>query len=141
MARDAIESAKARGDDVVIIDTAGRMQNKTNLMQELKKVHRVASPHIVLFVGDALAGNDAVEQARKFQSELNFDGAVLTKLDTDARGGAALSIAHATNRPIVLAGSGQDYQDLIDFEPVQFLTKLLSEDIEPSAFSIFGVDS
>ena len=54
MARDAIESAKARGDDVVIIDTAGRMQNKTNLMQELKKVHRVASPHIVLFVGDAL---------------------------------------------------------------------------------------
>ena len=141
VARDAIESAKARGDDVVIIDTAGRMQNKTNLMQELKKVHRVASPHIVLFVGDALAGNDAVEQARKFQSELNFDGAVLTKLDTDARGGAALSIAHATNRPIVLAGSGQDYQDLIDFEPVQFLTKLLSEDIEPSAFSIFGVDS
>ena len=140
VARDAIDSATARGDDVVIIDTAGRMQNKTNLMQELKKVHRVSSPHIVLFVGDALAGNDAVEQARKFQSVLHFDGAVLTKLDTDARGGAALSIAHATNRPIVLAGSGQQYQDLIDFEPVHFLTKLLSEDIDPSAFSIFGVD-
>lgn len=141
VARDAIDSAKARGDDVVIIDTAGRMQNKTNLMQELKKVHRVASPHIVLFVGDALAGNDAVEQARKFQSVLHFDGAVLTKLDTDARGGAALSIAHATNRPIVLAGSGQEYQDLIDFEPVHFLTKLLSEDIDPSAFKIFGVEA
>lgn len=141
VARDAIESARARGDDVVIIDTAGRMQNKTNLMQELKKVHRIASPHIVLFVGDALAGNDAVEQARKFQSILHFDGAVLTKLDTDARGGAALSIAHATNRPIVLAGYGQEYQDLIDFEPVLFLTQLLSEDIDPSAFSIFGVDS
>jgi len=141
VARDAIDSAKARGDDVVVIDTAGRMQNKTNLMQELKKVHRVASPHIVLFVGDALAGNDAVEQATKFQSILHFDGAVLTKLDTDARGGAALSIAHATNRPIVLAGSGQEYQDLIDFEPVHFLSKLLSEDIDPSVFSIFGVDA
>ena len=64
----------------------------------------------------------------------------MTKLDTDARGGAALSIAHSTNRPIVLAGSGQEYQDLIDFEPVQFLTKLLSEDIDPSVFNIFGVD-
>ena len=78
VARDAIDSAVAKGEDIVIIDTAGRMQNKTNLMQELKKVHRVASPHIVLFVGDALAGNDAVEQARTFQSFLNFDGAVLS---------------------------------------------------------------
>ena len=140
VARDAIDSAVAKGDDVVIIDTAGRMQNKTNLMQELKKVHRVASPHIVLFVGDALAGNDAVEQAKTFQSFLNFDGAVLSKLDTDARGGAALSIAHATNKPIVLAGVGQGYDDLIDFEPSNFLIQLLSEDIDPSSFTIVKRD-
>ncbi len=134
IARDAVDSAKARGDEIVIIDTAGRMQNKTNLMQELKKVRKVVSPHLVLFVGDALAGNDAVEQARIFQSFLNFDGAVLSKLDTDARGGAALSIAHSTNRPIVLAGIGQDYDDLIDFEPSGFLTDLLSDDIDFSRF-------
>ena len=140
VARDAIDSAVAKGDHIVIIDTAGRMQNKTNLMQELKKVHRVASPHIVLFVGDALAGNDAVEQARTFQSFLNFDGAVLSKLDTDARGGAALSIAHATNKPIVLAGVGQGYADLIDFEPSNFLTQLLSGDIDPLSFTIIKRD-
>ena len=64
VARDAVDSAKAKGDDIVIIDTAGRMQNKTNLMEELRKVHRVTNPHLVLFVADALAGNDAVEQAK-----------------------------------------------------------------------------
>ncbi|HIF05221.1 MAG TPA: signal recognition particle-docking protein FtsY [Candidatus Poseidoniales archaeon] len=117
IARDAVESAKARGADVVIVDTAGRMTNKTNLMNELEKVHRVAQPHLVLFVGDALAGNDAVEQAVEFQRMLKFDGAVLCKLDTDAKGGAALSIAHATGRPIVLAGVGQNYDDLHQFDP------------------------
>ena len=117
IARDAVESAKARGADVVIVDTAGRMTNKINLMNELQKVHRVAQPHLVLFVGDALAGNDAVEQAVEFQRMLKFDGAVLCKLDTDAKGGAALSIAHATGRPIVLAGVGQDYGDLKQFDP------------------------
>ena len=117
IARDAVESSKARGADVVIIDTAGRMTNKINLMNELQKVHRVAQPHLVLFVGDALAGNDAVEQAVEFQRMLKFDGAVLCKLDTDAKGGAALSIAHATGRPIVLAGVGQGYDDLQQFDP------------------------
>jgi fused signal recognition particle receptor len=117
IARDAIESAKARGADIVIVDTAGRMTNKINLMNELQKVHRVAQPHLVLFVGDALAGNDAVEQAVEFQRMLKFDGAVLCKLDTDAKGGAALSIAHATGRPIVLAGVGQEYGDLKQFDP------------------------
>ena len=124
VARDALESAKARGEDIVIIDTAGRMQNKTNLMAELGKVHRVTKPHLVLFVGDALAGNDAVEQAVEFQKMLDFDGAVLSKLDTDAKGGAALSIAHSTGRPIVMAGVGQGYDDLIQFEPEWLLDQL-----------------
>ncbi len=124
IARDAVESARAKGTDVVLIDTAGRMQNKSNLMNELLKVHRVTKPHLVLFVGDALAGNDAVDQAVQFQNILAFDGAVLTKLDTDAKGGAALSIAHATEKPIVLAGIGQDYDDLKQFDPDWLLDQL-----------------
>ena len=125
VARDAVDSAKARGEDVVIIDTAGRMQNKTNLMEELRKVHRVTQPHLVIFVADALAGNDAVSQAIEFQRMLSFDGAALCKLDTDAKGGAALSIAHATGRPIVLAGIGQGYDDLIDFDPGWLIDSIL----------------
>jgi fused signal recognition particle receptor len=125
IARDAIESARAKGDDIVIIDTAGRMQNKTNLMEELRKVHRVSRPHLVLFVADALAGNDAVTQATVFQKILSFDGAVLCKLDTDAKGGAALSIAHATGRPIVLAGVGQGYEDLLNFDPEWFIDSII----------------
>ena len=125
VSRDAIESAKAKGDDIVIIDTAGRMQNKTNLMEELKKVHRITKPDLVIFVADALAGNDAVTQAKEFQRILNFDGVALCKLDTDAKGGAALSIAHATGRPIVLAGVGQEYEDLQDFDPEWFLDTIL----------------
>ena len=125
ISRDAIESAKAKGDDIVIIDTAGRMQNKTNLMEELRKVHRITKPDLVIFVADALAGNDAVTQAKEFQRILNFDGVALCKLDTDAKGGAALSIAHATGRPIVLAGVGQEYVDLMDFDPEWFLDSIL----------------
>ncbi len=125
VARDAVESARARGEDVVIIDTAGRMQNKANLMEELRKVHRVSEPHLVLFVADALAGNDAVAQAIEFQRILSFDGAALCKLDTDAKGGAALSIAHATGRPIVLAGIGQGYDDMIPFEPEWLINSIL----------------
>ena len=124
VARDAVDSAKAKGIDVVLVDTAGRMQNKSNLMAELEKVRRVANPHLTLFVGDALAGNDAVDQAKNFQDMLKFDGAVLTKLDTDAKGGAGLSIAHATGRPIVLCGVGQDYDDIMQFDPDWLLQQL-----------------
>jgi len=122
--RDAIDSAKAKKIDVVLVDTAGRMQNKTNLMKELNKVRRIANPHLTLFVGDALAGNDAVDQAKMFQEIMKFDGAVLTKMDTDAKGGAGLSIAFATGRPIVFAGIGQGYDDLLQFEPTWLLNQL-----------------
>ena len=124
IARDAIESAKAKNIDVVLVDTAGRMQNKVNLMNELNKVRRVADPHLTLFVGDSLAGNDAVEQARMFQEIMKFDGAVLTKVDTDAKGGAGLSIAFATGRPIVFAGIGQGYHDLKQFDPDWLLEQM-----------------
>jgi len=124
IARDAIESAKAKNIDVVLVDTAGRMQNKVNLMNELNKVRRVADPHLTLFVGDSLAGNDAVEQARMFQEIMKFDGAILTKVDTDAKGGAGLSIAFATGRPIVFAGIGQGYHDLKQFDPDWLLEQM-----------------
>ncbi len=124
IARDAIDSAKAKGIDVVLVDTAGRMQNKTNLMNELNKVRKVTNPHLTLFVGDSLAGNDAVEQAQMFQEIMRFDGAVLTKMDTDAKGGAGLSIAFATGRPIVFAGVGQGYDDLMQFNPDWLLDQL-----------------
>ena len=124
IARDAIESAKAKGIDVVLVDTAGRMQNKTNLMNELNKVRKVTNPHLTLFVGDSLAGNDAVDQAKMFQEIMRFDGAVLTKMDTDAKGGAGLSIAYATGRPIVFAGVGQGYDDLLQFNPQWLLDQL-----------------
>ena len=124
IARDAIESAQAKGIDVVLVDTAGRMQNKTNLMNELNKVRRVANPHLTLFVGDSLAGNDAVDQARMFQEIMKFDGAVLTKVDTDAKGGAGLSIAFSTGRPIVFAGIGQGYDDLKQFDPDWLLEQM-----------------
>jgi fused signal recognition particle receptor len=126
VAKDAIESAKAKGEEIAIIDTSGRMQNKSNLMEELQKVHRVTNPHLVIFVADALAGNDAVSQAIEFQRRLTFDGAALCKLDTGARGGAALSISHATGRPIILAGTGQGYDDLEPFDPIWLVDHLLS---------------
>ncbi len=124
IARDAIDSAKAKGIDVVLVDTAGRMQNKLNLMNELNKVRKVTNPHLTLFVGDSLAGNDAVEQAKMFQEIMRFDGAVLTKMDTDAKGGAGLSIAYATGRPIVFAGVGQGYDDLMQFDPDWLLDQM-----------------
>jgi len=117
VAYDAIEHARARHRDFVLIDTAGRMQTNSNLMDEMRKIRRVADPDIVIFVGDALAGNDAVEQARAFNDAVGIDMVVLTKVDTDARGGCALSIARTVKRPIAFLGTGQGYADLIPFDP------------------------
>lgn len=117
VAYDAIEHAKSRSKDVVLIDTAGRMQTNTNLMDEMKKIKRVSKPDLVVFVGDALAGNDAVEQARKFDAAVGIGCVMLTKVDTDSKGGAAISIAHAVGKPVAFLGVGQDYKDLIPFDP------------------------
>ena len=112
VAFDAIEHARARGKEVVLVDTAGRMQTNTNLMDEMKKMKRVAKPHLTVFVGDAWVGNDAVDQATAFHQAVGIDGVVLTKIDTDARGGAALSIANAIGKPIFFVGTGQGYDNL-----------------------------
>jgi fused signal recognition particle receptor len=126
VAYDAVEHARARHKDVVLIDTAGRMQTNVNLMDEMKKIKRISQPHLIIFVGDALAGNDAVEQARKFDEAVGIDITILTKIDADAKGGAALSIAHAVGRPIAFVGTGQDYEDLEVFDPDWMVERLFA---------------
>jgi fused signal recognition particle receptor len=125
VAYDAINHATARGINVVLIDTAGRMQTDKNLMDELAKIHRVAEPDLVIFVGDALAGNDAIAQAKTFNERIGIDAAILTKVDADTKGGAALSIAVATGKPIIFVGMGQKYPDLEEFRPEWFADKII----------------
>lgn len=119
--RDAVEYAVKHRVDTVLIDTAGRMQTAKNLMDEINKIVRVVKPDIKLFIGDSLAGNDTINQAREFYEYTNFDGAILTKTDADAKGGSAISIVHATSKPIVLLGMGQSYDDIIPFSSEKFL--------------------
>ncbi|WP_048055497.1 signal recognition particle-docking protein FtsY [Methanotorris igneus] len=125
---DAIQHAKARGIDVVLADTAGRQATNVNLMDEIKKVVRVTKPDLVIFVGDALAGNDAIYQAEEFNNAVNIDGVILTKVDADAKGGAALSIAYAIGKPILYLGVGQRYEDLIEFDVDWMVNKLFGEE-------------
>ncbi|MFW9843260.1 MAG: signal recognition particle-docking protein FtsY [Candidatus Thorarchaeota archaeon] len=125
IAFDTIAHAKARHIDIVLIDSAGRMQSNKNLLDEMKKIARVAEPDIKLFVGDALAGNDALSQAKEFHNAIGIDGAVLTKVDADPSGGAALSIAHVTGRPVVFIGVGQEYDDIEQFDPEWFAERLV----------------
>jgi fused signal recognition particle receptor len=127
VAFDAIQAAKARDIDVVLIDTAGRLHSNTNLMDELKKVIRVAKPHRTLFVGEATTGNDCVEQARKFSEHITVDGIILTKADVDEHGGAAISATYVTKTPILFLGTGQDYDDLQEFSPEIILERVLKE--------------
>ncbi|MBI4441492.1 signal recognition particle-docking protein FtsY [Candidatus Woesearchaeota archaeon] len=115
VAFDAIAYAKAHGIDVVLIDTAGRMHSNTNLMDEMKKIIRVAKPEMILFVGESITGNDCIEQARQFNDAVGISGIVLAKADIDEKGGAALSIAYVTGKPIVFLGMGQGYDDLKPF--------------------------
>lgn len=121
---DAIQFAKAKHKDVVLADTAGRMHTNVNLMDQLKKVCRVNHPDLVIFVDEAIAGNDAVERAKLFSSAVPFNGSILTKADADAKGGAAISISYATGKPILFLGIGQSYKDLIKFEPEWLLSRL-----------------
>jgi fused signal recognition particle receptor len=125
---DAIEHAKAKGIDVVLVDTAGRQHTNENLIEEAKKIRRVTAPALTLFVGDALAGNDVVTQARLFEKAIGIDGLVLTKLDADAKGGAALSATYVTKKPIVFVGLGQGYTDLRPFDPEWMVRRLFAEE-------------
>ena len=130
VAFDAVEHARAQGKELVLIDTAGRMQTNTNLMDEMKKIKRVSKPDLVIFVGDAITGNDATEQARKFNEAIDIDGVILTKADADSKGGASLSIGYVIQKPIMFLGVGQGYDDIMEYDSEWMLNQLFSEDDE-----------
>ena len=127
VAYDAIEHAKAKRKDVVLVDTAGRMQTNSNLMDEMKKIKKVAKPDLIMFVGDSLAGNDAVEQARAFDAAISVDAIMLTKIDADSKGGAALSIAHTIGKPIAFVSNGQEYDQLVKFSSKWMMERLFED--------------
>jgi len=127
VAYDAIEHAKSKRKDVVLLDTAGRMQTNNNLIDEMKKIARISKPALKIFVGDALAGNDAIEQAKVFDAAIGVDAIILTKIDTDAKGGAALSIAHTIGKPIAFVSNGQGYDDIQVFDSNWMLDRLFEE--------------
>jgi signal recognition particle subunit SRP54 len=124
-AADGIEQAKAQGRDVVIVDTAGRLQIDEPLMEELAAVRKAAKPHNVLLVLDSMTGQEAVAVAEAFQERVAFDGVVLTKLDGDARGGAALSVKAVTGKPIKLASVGEKVDQLEYFHPDRMASRIL----------------
>jgi fused signal recognition particle receptor len=124
---DAIEYAKAHNKDVVLADTAGRLHTNINLMDQMKKIVRVTKPDLLIFVDEAIAGNDAVERARLFNDSVPIGGSILTKVDADAKGGSAISISYITNKPILFLGVGQTYSDLVKFDPQWMVDRLLGE--------------
>ncbi len=125
VAFDAIEHARARNLDYVLIDSAGRMQTNKNLLDEMKKIRRVAKPDLTILVLDSMIGQDAVHQAETFLKETPYDGIILTKLDTDARGGAILTIAMELEKPIFFLGVGQDMDDIMKFDADWYLERIL----------------
>jgi len=132
VAFDALQAAKARGADVVLIDTAGRLHTKSNLMEELKKVRRVVqrfdegAPHEVLLILDATTGQNGLVQARHFTEAVQVTGVVLTKLDGTAKGGVVLAVVSQLGVPVAYLGTGEGMQDLVPFEPEAFVDALLS---------------
>ncbi|MFC4540975.1 signal recognition particle-docking protein FtsY [Halosolutus amylolyticus] len=124
---DAVEYAEANDVDVVLGDTAGRLHTDEGLMDQLEKIGRVVDPDMTLFVDEAVAGQDAVNRAREFNEAVEMDGAILTKADADSNGGAAISIAHVTGKPILFLGVGQGYDDLERFDPEEMADRLLEE--------------
>ncbi|KAA8922977.1 signal recognition particle-docking protein FtsY [Thermoplasma sp.] len=128
VAFDAIEHAKARNIDYVLIDTAGRMNTNKNLLDEMKKIKRVSKPDLTLLVIDAVSGQDSVNQARMFEENVGYDGVIVTKLDTDARGGSILSIYHDIKKPVLFICTGQGLDDIMPFDRQWYVRKLLPQE-------------
>ena len=116
VAFDAVNYAKAHRINAVLIDTAGRMQNNKNLLEEMRKIVRVTSPDLTILVVDALTGNDAVEQGKVFSEAVKIDGIILAKLDADVKGGSAISLSYIMGKPVAMVGTGQKYDDLEPFQ-------------------------
>ena len=125
---DDVKAAKAEHADVVIIDTAGRQDTNTNLLEELKKIQRVIQPHLKLYVGESYTGQAILQQASTFNEAIGIDGFILTKLDADTKGGGVLSILHNLRKPIAFFGTGQGYDDLTPFSLDAFLDRLIPND-------------
>lgn len=123
--KEAIKHAKDHGNDVVIIDTAGRLHIDEELMTELKNIKQEVNPHDILLVVDAMTGQDAVNVAKSFNDLLDVTGVILTKLDGDTRGGAALSIRAVTEKPIKFVGVGEKIEDIEDFHPDRMASRIL----------------
>lgn len=124
---DAVQYAQSHKIDVVLADTAGRFHTKANLMSQLEKIRRVMKPDLVVYVDEAVAGNDAVVRAAEFDRTAGADAVVLTKADMDSRGGAAISIAHTIGKPLMFLGTGQAYDDLVPFSPEKMVEDLLGD--------------
>jgi len=124
---DAVQYAKSHKIDFVLSDTAGRMHTNLNLMAQMEKICRISTPDLIIFVDEAVAGNDAVERAAQFNEAVPIDGSILTKIDADAKGGAAISIAYITGKPILFFGTGQRYEDLKKFDPQWFIDQLFNQ--------------
>ena len=125
IARHAIQEAKAKGHDVVIIDTAGRLAIDEEMMQEIETLKKAVTPDETLFVVDSMTGQDAVNTAKEFNDRLDFDGVVLTKLDGDTRGGAALSIRTVVTKPIKFVGTGEKMEAIDAFHPSRMADRIL----------------
>ena len=125
---DTVQYAKAHHIDVVLGDTAGRFHNRVNLMNQLSKIRRVIQPDLIVYVDEAVAGNDAVIRAEEFAKSVGMDAVMLTKVDMDPKGGAAISIAHAVGKPLLFIGTGQGYDDIMPFDPKAIVADLLSGD-------------
>ena len=125
IALNAIREAKAKGNDLVIVDTAGRLAVDEQMMNEIEAIKKAITPDETLFVVDAMTGQDAVNTAREFNERLDFDGVVLTKLDGDTRGGAALSIRTVVNKPIKFVGTGEKLDAVDQFHPSRMADRIL----------------
>ncbi|MEW6063259.1 MAG: LAGLIDADG family homing endonuclease [Nanoarchaeota archaeon] len=124
VAFDAIKHARSANIDVVLVDTAGRQHSNTNLMEEMKKIIKVTNPDLKIFIGEAIVGNDAVNQANEFNEAVGIDGVILTKQDVDEKGGASISISYITKKPIIFIGTGQSLKDLKEFNKEELIKTL-----------------
>ncbi len=124
---DSVQYAVSHKIDVILADTAGRFHTKANLMSQLEKIRRVMKPDLVVYVDEAIAGNDAVVRAAEFDRTVGADAVVLTKADMDSRGGAAISIAHTIGKPLMFLGTGQGYDDIVPFSPEAVVEELLGD--------------
>ncbi len=125
VAFDAVKSAEANKIDVVLIDSAGRQETNKNLMEELKKIERVARPNLKIYVGEAYTGQGLIDMAKEFDEMVGIDGFILTKMDTDAKGGTTISLLYTLKKPILYIGTGQEYTDFEEFTPKYIINRII----------------